>query len=95
MSPLSGLVAESHGARRSGKNGRSHARDLARKRDRALARPATPCRELLEPDADTLELVPDHTTLINSVKNNGPECAERVPRSTLPRHGNQGAEIAS
>ena len=33
--------------------------------------------DLLEPDAATLELVPVSAT-VNSVKNDGPECAERV-----------------
>jgi putative SOS response-associated peptidase YedK len=35
-------------------------------------------RDLLEPDADRLELVPV-STAVNSVKNDGPECAERLP----------------
>jgi putative SOS response-associated peptidase YedK len=39
--------------------------------------PAARYRDLLEPDADTLELVPV-STAVNSVKNDGPECAEPV-----------------
>ena len=34
-------------------------------------------RDLLEPDAGELELVPV-SPLVNSVKNDSPECAERV-----------------
>ena len=34
-------------------------------------------RDLLEPDADALELVPV-SPLVNSVKNDSPECAQRV-----------------
>jgi putative SOS response-associated peptidase YedK len=39
--------------------------------------PASRYRDLLEPDADTLELVPV-STLVNNVKNDSPECAKRV-----------------
>ena len=39
--------------------------------------PASRYRDLLEPDADALELVPV-SSLVNNVKNDSPACAERV-----------------
>jgi putative SOS response-associated peptidase YedK len=39
--------------------------------------PTSRYRDLLEPDADELELVPV-SPLVNSVNNDSPECAERV-----------------
>ncbi|HEY5374906.1 MAG TPA: SOS response-associated peptidase [Polyangiaceae bacterium] len=44
----------------------------------AWLNPAAHYRDLLEPDAATLELVPV-SSMVNSVKNDGPECAEREP----------------
>jgi len=44
--------------------------------------PASRYRDLLEPDADALELVPV-STAVNSVKNDGPECAERTSNGSL------------
>jgi putative SOS response-associated peptidase YedK len=40
--------------------------------------PASRYRDLLQPDADSLELVPLGTT-VNSPKNDGPECIEPAP----------------
>jgi putative SOS response-associated peptidase YedK len=57
-----------------GASSRSHAGDLAWAK---WIDPASRYRELLEPDADTLELV-QVSSLVNSVKNDGPECAVRV-----------------
>jgi putative SOS response-associated peptidase YedK len=44
--------------------------------------PASRYRDLLEPDGDALELVPV-SLAVNSVKNDGPECAERGARRRL------------
>jgi putative SOS response-associated peptidase YedK len=49
-----------------------------RKRYAKWIDPGSRYRELLEPDADTLELVAV-SSLVNSVKNEDPNCAVAIP----------------
>lgn len=67
-------------ARRRCRGARPHAGDLVILPRASYAKwidPGSRYRDLLEPDADTLELVPV-STAVNSVKNDGPECTEGV-----------------
>ena len=54
---------------------------LPRERYAQWIDPASRYRDLIEPEADTLELV-RVSSVVNSVKNDGPECAERVAGGT-------------